>query len=230
MLGWLALIVAVLAGLLVFFQYDTAALDGVSAWIIAGGVLALLIGLYIATLRGQWRETVGNRKLGWFIVSAAVVGAAIWTFKEHPVLRTALQTIGQRDAELAQQAIPGPISVMIRRNSAGQFSAQGQINDASASLLIDTGASVVMLKTTDAEAAGLDVKSLSFTTPIQTANGTVYAAPVRVRSISVGLLRLTDVEALVAKPGSLNENLLGMSFLRRLSSYQLTGEFITLRQ
>ena len=38
-----------------------------------------------------------------------------------------------------------------------------------------------------------------------------------------------DVEALVSKPGNLNESLLGMSFLRRLRSFDFSGDFVTLR-
>jgi len=64
---------------------------------------------------------------------------------------------------------------------------------------------------------------------VSTANGTTYAAPVRLKSIAVGPLELRDVEALVAQPGNLNENLLGMSFLKRLRSYEFTGDFLTLR-
>jgi aspartyl protease family protein len=64
---------------------------------------------------------------------------------------------------------------------------------------------------------------------VHTANGTTFAAPVRLRSIAVGPIELRDVEALVTKPGSLNENLLGMSFLRRLRSYEVSKEFLTLR-
>jgi aspartyl protease family protein len=40
---------------------------------------------------------------------------------------------------------------------------------------------------------------------------------------------MMDVEALVAKPGNLKESLLGMSFLRRLRSYEFSGDFLTLR-
>ena len=35
--------------------------------------------------------------------------------------------------------------------------------------------------------------------------------------------------ALVAKPGTLKESLLGMSFLSRLRSYEFAGEYLTLR-
>lgn len=96
-------------------------------------------------------------------------------------------------------------------------------------LLVDTGASTVVLKPADAARAGIDTRSLSYTAAVQTANGTAYAAPVRLRSIAIGPIELRDIEALVAKPGSINENLLGMSFLRRLRSYEFSKDFLTLR-
>ena len=99
----------------------------------------------------------------------------------------------------------------------------------SLALLVDTGASTVVLKPADAARIGIDTSALSFTTPVSTANGTTYAAPVRLKSVSVGPLEVRDVEALVAQPGALNENLLGMSFLKRLRSYEFTGDFLTLR-
>ena len=64
---------------------------------------------------------------------------------------------------------------------------------------------------------------------MQTANGTTYAAHVRLRNLTLGPINLTDVDALVAKPGALKENLLGMSFLSRLRSYEFSGDYLTLR-
>ena len=87
-----------------------------------------------------------------------------------------------------------------------------------------------MLRASDAEKAGFDIKALTFNTPIETANGAGYAATIQLRSIEIGSLRIDNIEALVAKPGSLNESLLGMNFLRRLASYEVTGDFVTLRQ
>ncbi len=46
---------------------------------------------------------------------------------------------------------------------------------------------------------------------------------------TLGPISLDDVEALVAKPGALKENLLGMSFLSRLRSYEFTTDMLTLR-
>ena len=48
-------------------------------------------------------------------------------------------------------------------------------------LLVDTGASTVVLKPADAERAGIDTTKLSYTVAVDTANGTTYAAPVRLR-------------------------------------------------
>jgi aspartyl protease family protein len=103
------------------------------------------------------------------------------------------------------------------------------VQGASLGFLVDTGASTVVLKPADAEKAGIDVSALAFTVAVETANGTTYAAPIRLRSISIGPIQLTDVEALIAKPGNLKENLLGMSFLKRLRSYEVSGDFLTLR-
>jgi aspartyl protease family protein len=123
----------------------------------------------------------------------------------------------------------GESAVRLRRHPDGHFLAMGSVNGVALSLLIDTGASTVVLKPADAERAGIDTSRLSFTVPVSTANGTTYAAPVRLKSIAIGPLELRDVEALVAQPGNLNENLLGMSFLKRLRSYEFTGDFLTLR-
>jgi len=96
-------------------------------------------------------------------------------------------------------------------------------------LLVDTGATTVVLKPADAERIGVDTGDLSYTVPVQTANGTTYAAPVRLRSLAIGPLEVNDVNALVAPAGSLKENLLGMSFLRRLRSYEFSKDYLTLR-
>ena len=96
-------------------------------------------------------------------------------------------------------------------------------------MLVDTGASTVVLRPEDGRLLGLEMDKLRYVVPVQTANGTTYAAHVRLRTLSLGPISLQDVEALVAKPGSLKENLLGMSFLSRLRSYEFTSDFLMLR-
>ena len=52
-----------------------------------------------------------------------------------------------------------------------------------------------------------------------TANGSALAAEIRLDSIEVGPIVMRNVRALVARPGALEQSLLGMSFLERLKSY-----------
>jgi aspartyl protease family protein len=125
--------------------------------------------------------------------------------------------------------VPGERAVRIRRRSDGHFIASVSLNGQPVRMLVDTGASTVVLRPADAAKAGIDTEALRYTIAVNTANGTAYAAPVRLRSLAVGPVEIGDVEALVAKPGTLKESLLGMSFLRRLRSFDFTGEFLTLR-
>jgi aspartyl protease family protein len=123
----------------------------------------------------------------------------------------------------------GEKAVRVRRRLDGHFAVRASVNGQSMTLMVDTGASSVVLKPADAERAGIDLDGLSYTVAVDTANGTTYAAAVRLRTLSVGPLVMHNVEALVARPGSVKENLLGMSFLRRLRSYEFAKDYLTLR-
>jgi aspartyl protease family protein len=120
-------------------------------------------------------------------------------------------------------------AVRVRRRFDGHFSVRATVNGEAMLLLVDTGATTVVLKPADAARAGVATRELSYTVPVQTANGLTYAAPVHLRTISIGPLVVHNVDALVARPGSVNENLLGMSFLMRLRSYEFSKDFLTLR-
>ena len=226
MLAWLTLIVAGLAGLFVFFQHHTGVLDAVSAGFTAAGVIGLLIALYVGAHKSRGQLDRGPAAL-LAAFAVAVVVAALWWFSPAILLGTSDTSTSERATRPSDKHA---VSVLIRQNANGKFTANGQINGTPTELLIDTGASAVMIRHSDAEKAGVDTAGLAFTTPVQTANGTVYAASVRLRSITIGALRVDDIEALVAQPGNLNENLLGISFLRRLTSYDVSGDFLTLRQ
>ncbi|HEX2725105.1 MAG TPA: TIGR02281 family clan AA aspartic protease, partial [Beijerinckiaceae bacterium] len=77
--------------------------------------------------------------------------------------------------------------------------------------------------------AGTRPCSTAATPPVATANGRTMAAPVTLDSISVGSITERRVRALVARPGVLRENLLGMTFLERLASYEVRGNRLILR-
>jgi len=120
-------------------------------------------------------------------------------------------------------------SVEVARASSGDFDVMAQINGARVPMVLDTGASSVVLTRDDARAAGLPLEVLAYTATIDTANGRTMAASVRLDRVAIGGLVERSVEALVAQPGQLKTSLLGMSFLNRLQSWEVRGDRLLLR-
>jgi aspartyl protease family protein len=104
-----------------------------------------------------------------------------------------------------------------------------QVNGAAIAMVLDTGATSVVLTREDAKAAGLPLEILAYTTNIDTANGRTRAAPVTLDRVAIGGLVERSIEALVAQPGQLKVSLLGMSFLNRLQSWEVRGDRLLLR-
>ncbi len=103
------------------------------------------------------------------------------------------------------------------------------INGTRVPMVLDTGASSVVLTQEAAKAAGLPIEVLNYTVNIDTANGRTRAAAVTLDRLAVGGLTERSVPALVAQPGQLKNNLLGMSFLNRLESWEVRGDKLRLR-
>ena len=68
---------------------------------------------------------------------------------------------------------------------------------------------------------GVDVANLDYDVSVTTANGSALAADTTLDRIAVGPIVVRNVHALIARPGALNENLLGANFLDRLQSYSV---------
>ena len=131
--------------------------------------------------------------------------------------------IGKPVAALADGAVD---TLVYHANSRGQVFVDAVIDGASMRLLVDTGASLVSLTLEDARAAGLDPRRLVFSGHADTANGPVRVAPVMLREVRLGQFSLDDVPAAVLD--HLDVSLLGMSFLRRLPSYEMHDGKLTI--
>ena len=111
----------------------------------------------------------------------------------------------------------------------GHFYASSLVNGRRVRFLVDTGATSVALTADDAIRVGFDVNDLLFNQPISTANGTNFAANVRVERLQIGDIELQNVSAMVVKSG-LDQSLLGMSYLGELTSIETRGNSLILRQ
>jgi aspartyl protease family protein len=116
-----------------------------------------------------------------------------------------------------------------KADSSGHYFAAADINGTTIPVMIDTGASGVALSYEDAEKVGLRPHGLDYDTPINTANGVVKAARVRLRRVEVDNVRVRDVEGVVLPEGALKGSLLGMSFLGRLSSFKIENGVLYLK-
>jgi len=145
--------------------------------------------------------------------------------------RGELRAIGDR---VLAELVPGrPVqvgrAVEIARGRGGEFLVSTQINDARIGMVLDTGASSVVLTPEAAKAAGLPLEVLSYSATIETANGRARAAPVMLDRVAVGSIVERSVPALVAQRGQLRVSLLGMSFLNRLASWEVRNDHLLLR-
>jgi aspartyl protease family protein len=120
-----------------------------------------------------------------------------------------------------------PEAAALAKASDGHFWADGQVDGAPVRFLVDTGASKVSLTLQDARRLGLDPTRLAYDQAVRTADGQSLAARVRLKSVTVDGVRVTDVDALVINQG-LPASLLGMSYLGRLSRFEATPRSLVL--
>jgi aspartyl protease family protein len=240
-LKWLALGAVLLAALIALLYGNAETIAGFEAStiipLIALGALLVFIGALAAgRYRGRFGAAVRDMAIWMAIALVLVVAYSYRSELEHWV-RSEFPIVAQR---VAGELLPPGEAVVIdsrgsehavrlRRRSDGHFVVRANVNGAAVPMLVDTGASTIVLRTADARQAGVDVDRLSYSVPVQTANGMAFAAAVRLRQVAIGRIVVDGVDALVARPGALKESLLGMNFLRRLRSYEFSGDFLTLR-
>lgn len=123
-------------------------------------------------------------------------------------------------------AAGGYRSMTLQRGRNGHFHVDAMLNGRQMAFLIDTGASVVALRESDAARLGIRPMPRDYTARVATANGTVMAAPANIRRIEVGSLMAQDVAALVLPDTALGQNLLGMSFLSRVRFEHRDGKLV----
>jgi aspartyl protease family protein len=234
MSAWIALTLLVVAGLALLLRADAGSIAGFDpsdfAIVVACAALLIFLGSSLgSSYRGRATQAVRDF-LTWVVVALALVGG--YSYREELLSfghRITGELLPPGSALRPDNQVEGERSVRIRKRTDGHFMAKTTVNGVVLGMLVDTGASTVVLKTTDAQKLGIDVDRLVYSVPVHTANGTTYAAHVRLKRLAVGSIAVNEVEALVAKPGALKENLLGMSFLSRLRSYEFSGEYLTLR-
>jgi aspartyl protease family protein len=186
-------------------------------------ILVVFIGgLVLVMFRERFSKAI-EALLFWVVIGLLLVVGYSYRFE--------LRDVADR---VIAELVPGYVAghgrnVEVVRGQGGDFAVTAQVNGARVPMVLDTGASSVVLTQDAAKAAGLPLAMLAYTVTVDTANGRTRAAPVTLDRLAVGGLTERSIPALVAQPGELKHNLLGMSFLNRLQSWEVRGDTLRMR-
>lgn len=197
-------------------------LDAFSAMIVKIALLVFLGGAVLALFRDRLTAAL-EAAVFWVLIGLVLMAG--YTYR-HEIRELADRVL----AELlpGRPATRGR-TVEVTRARNGEFQVMVELNGAKVPMVLDTGASAVVLTQEAAKAAGLPLEVLAYTVNVDTANGRTRAASVTLDRVAVGGIVERAVPALVAQPGQLRTNLLGMSFLNRLESWEVRGDKLILR-
>jgi aspartyl protease family protein len=124
----------------------------------------------------------------------------------------------------------GSARVMLAADQRGHFETSLTVNGRPIKAMVDTGATVVALTYEDGRSLGLVRPGDRYEIKMQTANGTAGAKRVTLNTVRLGGISLANVDAIVAQEGALGVNLLGMSFLRKLRTFEMQNGRLVLEQ
>lgn len=116
----------------------------------------------------------------------------------------------------------------LRPRQDGHFWVRVEVNGKPVTFLVDSGASAIGLSTDAARTIGMDIDALRYDGVVQTANGAMRVAPIRLDRIEVGPIVRRDLAGFVA-PGIGDTNVLGMNFLNSLSSWRVEDGWLILK-
>jgi aspartyl protease family protein len=133
---------------------------------------------------------------------------------------------------VVEAAMPRPSGRMVRlpAGADGHFRVEARFDGRNEEVMVDTGATYVALGQETARRLGVWVAPSDFVHRAQTAQGTVRAALAKVRRLSIGPVEAADVDVMVLEGQGPGVTLLGMSFLKRLSRFEVADGRLTLVQ
>lgn len=225
-LVWMAIIAGAVLLITLVTSQMTDALDGESnrmRFIYLVGLMALMGGGLVVRLRYDTGRTLGQLAI-WVCIFAGLI--LLYSFRGE---------FGMLGERLRGELMPldgrveGPDSISFPMAESGHYQISAIVDGVELDFIVDTGATDVVLTPRDAERLGYDLSQLQFTKTAETANGLVRGAPIEIAAFNVGPITIRNLPATVNE-ADMSASLLGMEFLRRLKSWRVEGERLTLEQ
>lgn len=120
--------------------------------------------------------------------------------------------------------------VELTADGSGHYRTDLEINGRGVGAMVDTGATLVALSHEDARRAGILLSSSDYTHRVRTANGIAKVAPVTLSRVRLGDITIRNVKGVVTEQGAMDGTLLGMSFLSRLSRFEIRDGRLILQE
>jgi aspartyl protease family protein len=134
-----------------------------------------------------------------------------------------------KSAKPAEEPLIGR-KVRVSADATGHFLADFKLNGRSVNAMVDTGATLVAINVSTARRIGINLKPADFRYEVSTANGNARAAGVIIDSLQIGRIAIDKVQAVVLEDEALSGTLIGMSFLKQLSKFQVEDGSLLLVQ
>ena len=180
-------------------------------------MIALLSSGLIFARRINVRETVRNIAI-WVAIAAVLILGAVVPRRDRRASRCRVRS----------ELVPGYAlefgehEMVLTESAGGNFFIFGEANGVRVRFLIDTGASDTVLSPSDAQASGsICARSTSRECTDSERSGPRRALYAR-ESLSVGPISVSPMPVSVNE-AEMNSSLLGMTFLRRLRSFEIQG-------
>jgi aspartyl protease family protein len=171
------------------------------------------------------------RPLLFFAAALLLIGGYVARYADNAIEHSsdAQAAVVQPSYEPREPSSSGR-SLMLEADRQGHFQVEARVEGRFVDFVVDTGASLVVLRESSAAQAGMRLQPRDYTATAVTANGKIKAAPARIERIEVGGITVYDVPAIVLPDEALAKNLLGVSFLSRLKRYEYANGRLVLEQ
>ena len=215
------LIAGILTGLVIFLNHSfhVLSLREDSGQILYEGIFIFIVSSTLAS-GNTWKKF---KQLGlWAIILLIFMTGYSYRYELAQVRdRLLSEFIPTKGLQTTPNSVTFPVA------SDGHFYIRAQVNGVPLVFLADTGASDIALSPGDAQRLGINLQTLRFDRIYETANGTVRGSMIRLDDFKIQGIHLQNIRASINE-ATMSHSLLGMTFFKRLKSYEVKGDKLTL--
>ncbi|MWB77259.1 TIGR02281 family clan AA aspartic protease [Pseudooceanicola sp. 216_PA32_1] len=177
-------------------------------------LMAAIGGYAVVRYRGRLGTMLQHAALWALIFVGVLAGVGLWGDIRTTVMP--MQSVSQTGE-----------TIRVPRANDGHYYLTVDINGEPIWLMVDTGATDLVLTRRDAEKVGIDPDALQFLGRASTANGEVGLAPVTLDSVDLGPVHDSRFRAFVSE-GAMPMSLMGMSYLQNFSRIEIADGALVL--